>query len=66
MVPSDIYGGKIRGEAGCPLCTDRSVREQRQIDGRAVLREAAEVAAGAATAIVTETATEATTMTEGE
>ena len=68
-VQDSTVGGR-RGEAFRPLDTDRSGRERRRIDQRAVSEEAAEVVTGAATetvtATVTETATDATMMTEGE
>ena len=64
-VQDSIVGGR-RGEAGRPLVIDRSGGERRWIDWRVVSEEAAEVVAGVATATVMSTATEATTMTEGE
>ena len=65
-----VIGGKIshvqyltvggrQGEEGCPISMDRSGRERRQIDRRAVWEEAYEFAAGTAKATVTETATNA-------
>ena len=60
----DLTVCRRRGGAGRPLGMDRSGREQRRIDRRAVSEQAAEVVTGAATA--TTIATEATMMTEVE